>query len=321
MIAADIFLKIDTALGSSINLMYPLIKTIILPVFVAGVLLYTAVKAYNILVTDSDIYRTLAIDLGRLFICSMVIGTADYYGSLVVPVFTGAADDIVGVLTGGVSIGSTIDNLIDKFINVVQHLFENSLSIWDDWILIIIQLLTLLIYGVLAIILLGVAITTIAAAKLLLALVLVVGPIFICFAFFPSTKNWFSQWVGLCLNYIFVSILFPVAFMLLLSIIEDFIFPPAMTDLDGMFHLEHVISTAIVLFAGYKISGMIPSVASSLTGGLGMSSIGDITNRNGSQRKSKSSSKDSPEPKKDGMLKKGVQAAWGKLNRKGSVEA
>lgn len=102
-------------------------------------------------------------------------------------------------------------------------------------------------------------------AKVSLALVLMIGPLFIGFGLFPATRQYAMNWVGQCLNYIFTIVLFSILGSMMLAFIRDYV------DVMGADNLMSAMSLSIILLfvtiVFIVVCWFLPQIASALTGG------------------------------------------------------
>lgn len=130
----------------------------------------------------------------------------------------------------------------------------------------------------------GLVITAYAAfllvlSKIVLAVALGVGPLFILFLIFEPTKRLFDAWVGLVLNYIFLIMLTAATIKLLLTIINVYLdaafgahaaaggADPNYSEIFPMLALSAIGVLALL---------QMPSIASALGGGVAVSSLGAV---------------------------------------------
>ncbi|MDD5365964.1 MAG: type IV secretion system protein [Gallionellaceae bacterium] len=125
----------------------------------------------------------------------------------------------------------------------------------------------------------GYAAFLLVLSKIVLAVVLGVGPLFILFLIFEPTKRLFDAWIGQALNYIFVVMLTTATIKLLLTIISAYIdavfgsyaavggADPGYSEIFPMLALSAIGCLALV---------QMPSIASALGGGVAISSLGAV---------------------------------------------
>lgn len=129
---------------------------------------------------------------------------------------------------------------------------------------------------------LGTAFVVISAAYLLIAkiminVVLIIGPAFIMFGFFPPTREYMMKWVGVILNYIFLVVIYSAVFTLLHNVLSTVDFNQSanlMDPADKTAALAAVLMFVYLLFLGVILA--VPAMASSLTGGVGISPFGQM---------------------------------------------
>ncbi|WP_373700741.1 type IV secretion system protein [Neisseria dentiae] len=102
-------------------------------------------------------------------------------------------------------------------------------------------------------------------SKISLAMVLMIGPLFIGFGLFPATRQYSMNWVGQCLNYVFTIVLFSVLGSMMLTFIKDYV------DIMGADNFAAASSLAILLLLitilFIVVCWYTPQIASALTGG------------------------------------------------------
>ncbi|WP_051940670.1 type IV secretion system protein [Stenoxybacter acetivorans] len=120
-------------------------------------------------------------------------------------------------------------------------------------------------------------------AKLSLAMVLVIGPLFLGCMLFPATRQWGMNWIGQILNYAVT-----ICFYTILGSIQNNVFSQHMSSLMEILTGTNGISNQVneILFMSYifmlaastiifiVVAWNIPSIAGALTGGAGASAGG-----------------------------------------------
>ena len=109
--------------------------------------------------------------------------------------------------------------------------------------------------------------------RVLLAVTIMIGPVFVGFLFFPMTRQWGINWIGQIINYLTTAVLYMITVILFLTFMkgefEAFIYKfnhpniPSITALlDGLFAFMLCL-TLIFLLVLWKV----PTIASSLIAG------------------------------------------------------
>jgi type IV secretion system protein VirB6 len=124
----------------------------------------------------------------------------------------------------------------------------------------------------------GAAITAYCAfllslCKIALALLLGMGPLFVLFLIFESTKRFFETWIGQIINYIFLVTLTAGAMSLVLFIIMGYLTTTGAT-LEATPVLSKAFPAIIFSIIGLLVMIQVPSIASALGGGVAISTLG-----------------------------------------------
>ncbi|MCY1271825.1 TrbL/VirB6 plasmid conjugal transfer protein [compost metagenome] len=186
----------------------------------------------------------------------------DWYMSVVVP-FVGDFPAWVGaklMSTAGTQINS-VDALVSAFLNAVVSLLESmKFSFSIEMIQGIVSLVFLVMGGAPF---MAVTVGTLIVLKVATTLLLVVGPMFIAFLLFDSTRQWFWSWVSTMGGFMLTQIFFSVVVALQISFINTNIIS------DGKIKTDWVGAIAIlVVFNAFTlISTALPNIAASVMGG------------------------------------------------------
>jgi type IV secretion system protein VirB6 len=124
----------------------------------------------------------------------------------------------------------------------------------------------------------GVVVTVYAAfllilAKMALAVILGIGPIFVLLLMFEGTKRFFESWFGQALNYVFVVVLTSAAVKLILSLIVAYM-PSANAVAADTGSIAAAIPPIALAGIGALVMMQLSSVASALGGGVAISTLG-----------------------------------------------
>ena len=110
-----------------------------------------------------------------------------------------------------------------------------------------------------------VAYTVSLYAKVALATVLAVGPVFIALALFNSTKRFTESWLGQVVNYVVLQALVMVVLSLVLKVADKFAATSASADF-GQAMMAALTMSVIYLLAAF-VSFQLPGIASAIAGG------------------------------------------------------
>ncbi len=125
-----------------------------------------------------------------------------WYMSSIVPMVLHSGDTIASYLTSSTGgSGSALQEMFETMLVQIESLWDNvSFGVtasWGDSFLMVI-LLVLVILGYVPFILVATAYLLIA--KVMVGFLLTLGPLFIMFAFFPSTRSMFQSWTSTVLE-------------------------------------------------------------------------------------------------------------------------
>ncbi|KVL25464.1 conjugal transfer protein TrbL [Burkholderia territorii] len=192
-----------------------------------------------------------------------------YYTQYVVPFFNGFGDDISSALTNGPPLTSGLDNLLTLYLTSITTMFSGlgyDVGLYVE--MAILALLLLLVGGIF----LAIAAAFIILAKFSLGLLLALGPMFIVAGLFPATSRFFDNWIGQCVNYGILVALFSALGAIEVTYATSIIphaFTPASVLLTWTLEAKIVASGFVFII----ISLNLPSMASQLAGGVGLSAM------------------------------------------------
>lgn len=265
----DLFQLIDTLVLDNISNLVGVFSTTITPLIGACVVLYALWLAWQSLYDAENMMIMESMKfISSLALCTTIAFSTSWYLNSIVPMILYIGDDISEILLNNKGVGA-VQSMFDNIFNSVARTY-NSIDIsftsgasWADAILKLIICL-LIIVGGLAFI--GIATAYLMVAKIMVGFLLIIGPLYIMFAFFPSTRSMFQTWTGQCLNYTLLSILFPIAFNMFNIAINTVVLG---NDI-GLF-LACLLFVCFFVFC--VLSVQIPTFCSSLTGGVGINGL------------------------------------------------
>ncbi|WP_434779320.1 type IV secretion system protein [Neisseria sp. Ec49-e6-T10] len=247
----------------------------IAPLFAAGFGVYVllVIMSYYNRGLDENIMDFSKRMIGWLVIiaCAFNAGTYNKLANMMYEM----PEALSGLLGTGEYSASALDTNINNFVDTIIKVWDSmssELSITD----IADSITTFLLLGVIA--LLGIVFFAVTSAfylvaKLSLAMVILVGPIFIGAMLFPATRQWGMNWIGQVFNYT-ITIVF---YVVLGTLQQDFFIRhmtlnPATKDIIMLVPTACIFITSTMIFL--IVAWNVPSIASALTGGA---SIGGIT--------------------------------------------
>lgn len=183
------------------------------------------------------------------------------YTTYVVPFVNGLGDDLAGITGEKYNSAAALDTMGNALIDVFIKLFGDADGIKETMYAVVAIASVGLLCGAFMVI----AIAYIILAKLALGVLIAVGPFFIASALFPATREFFKNWTAQCLNYAFLIMLFSFVAQIEIAMVSSLI--PTELSLSAL--LKLILSCAVLIF----VSLNLPSLAASLAGGIGISSM------------------------------------------------
>lgn len=272
---SELFNKLNTALTSYISDVSTSIIGTIGPVAAQLLVLYFII--HGIALMRGLIEEPITDFIMRVVRLSLILGIAlnvGYYNGQVVNFLWNSPEALASYVSGNSYTGNNsmlfLDNLMSKVYDLGQVFWDyssgmTSVDLGPKIVAILVWLAGLIVtaYGAFLFVL----------AKMALAVLLGIGPIFIMLLMFEGTKRFFESWLGQALNYLMVVVLTSGAVKLILTIIETYL--PNATVVAG----ETGSISAAIPAIGFSVIGalvmmQLSSVASALGGGVAVSTLG-----------------------------------------------
>jgi len=269
---ATLFTFIDTIILNNIAAQAGVLAATITPLVGACVVLYVVFVAYKSFYNPQDLAILQALNTFiSLSACAFIAFNTPWYLANIVPAVLGSGDNIAQALIGttasggGAALQAMFDNIflqIEDMFNLINFDLLSPQS-WVDGLLIYFQMF-IVILGVIPF--LAVATAYLLVAKVMVSFLLIIGPIFIMMAFFPSTRSFFQAWTGQCFNYTLLSLMYPLAFTIFNEVLDNTIFASSINFIS-------ILMTPVIFFALIALSVQIPTLCSTLSGGIGINGL------------------------------------------------
>ena len=270
-VAATLFSAIDTATKTQMGNVSKVMAVVsaLWGVFWMIYILMNSLYWYFMGLTQ--VIQEVLMTMFKASIIMMMAFSVTWYTQTVIPVVTDfpvwLGNTISG--TGGTSnnlVDSLIGSYLDALVKTIQAM-EFSITNFKAMLLGILAIVLLLLGGLPF---LGVAVGTLITLKCATMLILVVGPIFIAFAVFPKTQQYFWGWVGTLGGFMLAQALFAVVIGLEISFVNTNIVK------DGEIQTDLLTCLSLLLYFGAftLLATEIPNYAASIMGGAPSSATG-----------------------------------------------
>lgn len=269
-----VFNRIDTTVQSTIIGNTSNVISIISPVLLAGFTVYVILVTWSYFGTTLE--QTMFDVLKRILAWGVIISFSlniGSYNASVVPFVLGLGEGLANIFSGGGTASATaLDGLVNLLFDMIAKNSEAAdqvsgiEGISEKLAAFFYNLLIILVFSVFLII----AAAYIVLAKVFLAILVVLGPIFISLALFPATRQYFSAWVNQVVNYNLYFLLINVVGAIFISYINATFTEEALLTDSGIIHLILVLLFfAIILLK-------LPEMASGLAGGIAANGFGSL---------------------------------------------
>lgn len=198
------------------------------------------------------------------------------YNEFFYNIFTNEPNYIASVMTGGsvtspnLYVGQAIDNIFNQGMTATRELFTQAN--WHDLLYLLYGVIVFAITMAMCIF----ALLLFIYAKMALAVALALGPMFLLFLLWDSTRGYFSAWLRKLFNFALVPIITCAILSLMLSVINvtlpELNVPPQSLQFEGMVpFLGLALATTLIL------SQVLP-ICSALSGGMTLASLSKAKN-------------------------------------------
>lgn len=255
-------------------------------------IVFIAFYGYKVIISGRFLGSDLILHCVKIIVLLVLATEWDTFFIFVYKMVTDLPSDIAGLIMSGAagsfgdpaatdtaSANTALTNFYDRSIEVSDKIMEGAG--WSDF--------GLYFYAgaiwIGAIGFTGYATMLIVLAKVAVAILLAVGPVFILLLIFNNTKNLFEGWLRSLLNYAVIPIFVYALLALLLTLAEAPL--KFMEDNSGPNSelMTPVAPFMLMSFVGTVLLAQIMNMAASVTGGLSLSTMGSFARSLSSARK------------------------------------
>lgn len=270
-IATELEAGIDAYMNNFVTSTSSSLCSALIPLALTGVTIYIIVMGWAVMRGEAhDSLHTATWKLFRLTLIGAIALGGGAYQANVVDLVNGLQSGLVSAMSGEPSIGAAIDNMGAPYKALKAALFQQAFS---D----VIPSFGILIGGVIVTIahawVMFVSLGFYLIAKVSLALVLAIGPVFILCAMFPATQRFTESWAGQALNYVVLNTLIAASIAMVTSLATQFA-EHITTNNETLMVIEAATNLLIVsLTLGFVVKKH-DQLAQALTGGLSIGNLG-----------------------------------------------
>lgn len=274
-IAADLFQAIDAALKSTLGSGTAKVMLGLGAAFGSMWLVQFTLKSIYWLYQGLDvIFQDVMLSILKMAFVVYFAFNVAWYISTVVPFATGLPNWMGGILSGqNGNQTNQVDGLISSYLNSLDQLISTMKFGWtEDWAVMFYAILVILFYLMGGIPFLSVCVGTMITLKAASTIILVVGPIFIAFALFDQTRQWFWGWVSVLGGFMLTQVLFAVVVGIELNYINSFVVKNGAIETT----LQSAFEILLVFGAFTMLATELPGYAASIMGGTPSGGVGGV---------------------------------------------
>lgn len=298
----DVFNDIDTVVVQVLNNSTANVISLISPLILAGFGIYMILIAVTYMRDSAPLGSSFSDLFKRIFAWGVIISfglNISFYIGTVVPIVNGIPSDLGNAILGGTtSTTNGLDAVVTQYTNAISDMWNKASGISDS-IVVGFNAFFLIVFGMTFT---AIAFAYLALAKVFIAILLVIGPVFFACALFPTTRQYFSTWVSQIVNYGLIGVLFNITAAVQIKLLDLMLArTPLLTA-----GLKDFLALDLVGLAFLVIALKLPDLAQSLSGGmsLGGSIGGAVRSATGVGRLSKAlMSKNQSPPPAGGSIK------------------
>lgn len=248
------------------------VAVVLEPAIVTLAILYVAIWGYLHLV--GRVEEPFVAGVKRIVVLAVILGASLslwLYNALIVDTFFNAPSQFVAAMVGAYDSVSIVDRIMLTASDAATLLVQKGGIFDGDFSYYLAGFAVYLIVGLTAIY----TIFLLTLSRIALSVLLALGPLFIAFLLFDTTKRFFESWIAQMANYAFIAILAALVSALMLGVMSAAAEQAASVGGD----IEIADAVRVCLAAGLTLLVMrqVMPMAAGLASGLALSTFGVVT--------------------------------------------
>jgi len=239
------------------------------PTIVTLAVLYVVVWGYLHLM--GKIEEPFVTGVKRLIVLAVILGVSLslwLYNSVIVDTFFNAPTQLAAAAVGGYDSISAVDGILAWGGDAAYLLIRKGGILEGNFSFYLAGFAVHLIVGMTVIY----TIFLMTLSRIALSVLLALGPLFIAFLFFETTKRFFESWIAQMANYAFITILTVLVAALMLSVLSTAAEQAASTG--GGIRIAHAVRLCLASGLTFLVMRQIMPMAAGLASGLALSTFG-----------------------------------------------
>lgn len=278
----DIFTNLNNSLSTYVSDVASNIIGAITPVATTLVTIYVALWGWSMI--RGVIQEPVLDGLGRIVRLALITGIAlnlGRYNGYLSDWLWNSPDALAAFIASGHSDSLANTQFLDQLMSQIYDLGDaywqaahanTTMGIPDIGTMAI----AIIIWAV-GIVATGYGAFLLALAKMSLAIILGVGPIFILLTIFEPTKKFFDAWIGQALSYVFLVMLTAAAIKLIMTIIQVYLVKTNSAGVLADPGIAQALPAIVLCIIGALVLMQLSSIASALGGGAAIGTLGAVS--------------------------------------------
>lgn len=209
--------------------------------------------------------------LKRIMVLAIVFGLALHlwlYNSFLVDTVFNAPSELAAVVIGAYNPVAIVDQILFAASDTANLFFAKAGVFHGNFSYYLAGLAVYLIVGLTAIY----TMFLLSLSKIALSVLLALGPLFIVFVFFQSTKRFLEAWLAQLANYAFITILTVLIAALMLTVVEKA--TEAAVATGGAIQIADAVRVCLAAGLTFLVMRQVMPMAASLATGLALTTFG-----------------------------------------------
>ncbi len=239
------------------------------PTIVTLAVLYVVIWGYLHLV--GKIEEPFVAGVKRLVVLAVILGVSLslwLYNTVIVDTFFSAPTQLAAAMVGGYDSVSAIDGIMAQGGDAGDLLIRKGGILDGNFSCYLAGFAVYLIVGVTVIY----TVFLLTLSRIALSVLLALGPLFVAFLFFATTKRFFEAWIAQMANYAFISILTVLVAALMLSVLSTAAAQAASAG--GEIQIAHAVRLCLSAGLTFLVMRQVMPMATGLASGLALSTYG-----------------------------------------------
>lgn len=209
-------------------------------------------------------FRDIMIALVTIALVTNFATNVGVYNLYFKTLLLGLPDDLVN-LAGAPGVGEALDNFGDSILEAVIKVWRTSTGIVGGLKAAVIAGILFIVWALMS----AAAVVALLVAKVGLAVLVAVGPLFIGLAIHPITREYFTKWLSYCTNFAFLAMLVGGVLAFISSVADNYFL--TLSETDGGVDFVELAAPTIIMIVLIKMFDQLPNISSSLGGGIALS--------------------------------------------------